>query len=187
MNPEEMEKLKKINNYGYSSFEEYGAFDLVDTKAQVLCLLAHNNLNGVKATDIVFAKTKDEKLVLYQKLGLIEFLNEALSMDDLTRKKTKVSILETYLPKIQVIEKEEEKKIDKMIENYQDSSTEDSSAKTLNIHDSRKLKREKALVEAMSSQAREQREAIQRRRDEMYEKMIEEAGEIESPANRLHH
>ena len=43
MNQEEMEKLKKINNYGYSSFEEYGAFDLVDTKAQVLCLLSHNN------------------------------------------------------------------------------------------------------------------------------------------------
>lgn len=44
--------------------------------------------------------------------------------------------------------------------------------------------REKAFVETMSSNAQIQREAIQQRRDEQYEQMIAEAGEIESPMSR---
>ena len=44
--------------------------------------------------------------------------------------------------------------------------------------------REKTFVETMSSNAQIQREAIQQRRDEQYEQMIAEAGEIESPMSR---
>ena len=45
----------------------------------------------------------------------------------------------------------------------------------------------KSFVEAMSSQARVQDEAIQQRRDERYQHMIDETSEVVSPASRLHH
>lgn len=49
------------------------------------------------------------------------------------------------------------------------------------------LERDKSFVESMSSQARRQDEAIKQRRDERYQQMIDEAGEVVSPASRLHH
>ena len=45
----------------------------------------------------------------------------------------------------------------------------------------------KSFVEAMSSQSRAQDEVIRQRRDERYQQMIDEAGEVVSPANRIHH
>lgn len=48
------------------------------------------------------------------------------------------------------------------------------------------LERDKSFVEIMSSQARVQDEAIQQRRDERYQQMIDEAGEVISPTSRLH-
>lgn len=54
------------------------------------------------------------------------------------------------------------------------------------IYDSQRVERGKAFVEAMSSQARANEEAMQQRRDERYEQMINEAEEIESPMGRLH-
>ena len=49
------------------------------------------------------------------------------------------------------------------------------------------LERGKSFVESMSSQARAQDSAIQQRRDERYQQMIDEAEEAVSPASRLHH
>ena len=184
MDKEYNEKLEEIISQGYSSLNEYEAFDLVDTKAEVLCLLAHNDLNGVSATDVIFAETRDERLALYHKLGLVDFLKEVLSMDEKERKIARIKILEDNMPKLQAIGKEAEEEIDRRIEQYQNGSSEDGTARTLN--DGRRLARGKALTEALSSGARAQREEIQQRRDEMYEKIIEEAGEIESPMNRLH-
>ncbi len=57
------------------------------------------------------------------------------------------------------------------------------------IHDSARIKRGKALTEALSTQAWLNNESIQQRRNERYEEMIEEAekelGPIESPSSRL--
>ena len=60
-------------------------------------------------------------------------------------------------------------------------------AKTLSMSSRTKEARGKALTETLSFEARAHDEYIQAKRDERYEKMIEEAGEIESPANRLRH
>ena len=49
------------------------------------------------------------------------------------------------------------------------------------------LERGKSFVESMSSQTRAQDSAIQQRRDERYQQMIDEAEEAVSPASRLHH
>ena len=184
MDQENNDKLERLSRCGYSSLNEYEAFSVVDTKAQVLCLLARNNLNGVRAIDVISAETKDQKLVLYKKLGLVDFLKETLSMTDEERIRTKIDILEGSISKILAIGKEIEEEIFRELEKYQNGSTEDGTARTLN--DGRRLKHEKALTEALSSGARALREEIQQRRDKMYEEMIEEAGEIESPRNRLH-
>ena len=63
----------------------------------------------------------------------------------------------------------------------------EEDAKTLSIFNKVQLERGKALTESLSSGARAYDEYIQARRDERYEKMIEEAGEKESPASRLKH
>ena len=49
------------------------------------------------------------------------------------------------------------------------------------------LERDKSFVESMSCQARIQDETIKQRRNERYQQMIDEAGEVVSPASRLHH
>lgn len=67
----------------------------------------------------------------------------------------------------------------------EDIKNEDT--KTLSIFNRVSSERGKALTETLSSGARAHDEYIQARRDERYEQMIEEAGEIESPASRLHH
>ena len=56
------------------------------------------------------------------------------------------------------------------------------SVKTLKKDDN--LDREKAFVETMSSEARYQQEMMQQKREQRYEKMIEEAGPVESPMSR---
>lgn len=67
----------------------------------------------------------------------------------------------------------------------EDIKSED--AKTLSLFNQSDKDRERAFVETMSSGARAHDEYIQSRRDARYEEMIQEAGEIESPASRLHH
>ena len=64
---------------------------------------------------------------------------------------------------------------------------QEEDAKTLSMFNRESFERGKALTETLSSGARAHDEYIQARRDEQYEKMIEEAGEIESPASRLRH
>lgn len=59
-------------------------------------------------------------------------------------------------------------------------------AKTLSIFNQSNIDREKSFVEIISEPARVQQESIQKRRDEMYEEMIKEAVEVESPMNRSH-
>ena len=59
--------------------------------------------------------------------------------------------------------------------------------KTLSMFNRTNFERGKVLTEVLSSEARAHDEYIQSRRDERYESMIEEAGEIESPTNRLRH
>ena len=60
-------------------------------------------------------------------------------------------------------------------------------AKTLSMFSKTSDERGKTLTETLSSGAGAHDEYMQARRDERYEQMIQEAGEIESPANRLHH
>lgn len=67
----------------------------------------------------------------------------------------------------------------------EDIKSED--AKTLSLFNQLDKDSERAFVETMSSGARAHDEYIQSRRDARYEEMIQEAGEIESPANRLRH
>lgn len=94
-----------------------------------------------------------------------------------------IGVITECLKEVQLEVDQELKALGTKIEEI--DSTTDNTAKTLN--NMRRLERGKALTEALSSRAREQQEEIQQRRNEMYEKMIEEAGEIESPTNRLHH
>lgn len=63
----------------------------------------------------------------------------------------------------------------------------EEDAKTLSIFNKVQSERGKALSETLSSGARAHDEYIQAKRDERYEKMIEEAEEIESPTSRLKH
>ena len=63
------------------------------------------------------------------------------------------------------------------------SQLDNGTVKTINDD----LEKGKAFVRTMSSQAREQDELIQQRREERYQQMIDEVGEIESPVNRIHH
>ncbi len=60
-------------------------------------------------------------------------------------------------------------------------------AKTLSIFNQSAKEREKAFIETISSGARAHDEYMQSRRDARYEEMIQEADEIESLTNRLHH
>ena len=64
--------------------------------------------------------------------------------------------------------------------------TENEDAKTLSMFNQTRINREKSFVETMSSGARAHDEYIQSKRNERYEQMIEEAGELESPSSRLH-
>ena len=63
----------------------------------------------------------------------------------------------------------------------------EEDSKTLSLFNKVQLERGKALTESLSSGARAHDEYIQARRDERYEKMIEESEEIESPTSRLKH
>ncbi len=63
---------------------------------------------------------------------------------------------------------------------------ETEDAKTLSIFNQVTSNRGQAFVETMSEGARAHDEYMQARRDERYEQMIQEAGEVESPVSRLH-
>lgn len=63
----------------------------------------------------------------------------------------------------------------------------EEDSKTLSIFNKVQSERGKALSETLSYGARAHDEYIQAKRDERYEKMIEEAGEIENPTSRLKH
>lgn len=76
-------------------------------------------------------------------------------------------------------------KLSRCCEIVEDIKTED--AKTLSLFNKSDKDRERAFVETMSSDARTHEEYIQARRDARYEEMLQEAGEIEPPANRLRH
>ena len=62
-----------------------------------------------------------------------------------------------------------------------------ADVQTLSMFNRTNFERGKALTEALSSGARAHDEYIQSGREERYESMIEEAGEIESPTNRFRH
>ena len=76
-------------------------------------------------------------------------------------------------------------KLSRCCEIVEDIKTED--AKTLSLFNKSDKDRERAFVETMSYDARTHEEYIQARRDARYEEMLQEAGEIEPPANRLRH
>lgn len=76
-------------------------------------------------------------------------------------------------------------KLSRCCEIVEDIKTED--AKTLSLFNQSDKDRERAFVETMSSSARTHEEYIQARRDARYEEMIQEAGEIYTPANKLRH
>lgn len=63
---------------------------------------------------------------------------------------------------------------------------ENKDVKTLSIFNQTRINREKSFVEVMSSGARVHDEYMQSKRNERYEKMIDEAGEVETPLSRLH-
>lgn len=76
-------------------------------------------------------------------------------------------------------------KLSACCEIIEDIETED--AKTLSLFNQSDKDRERAFVETMSSGARTHEEYIQAIRDRRYEEMIQEAGEIDPPANKLRH
>lgn len=63
---------------------------------------------------------------------------------------------------------------------------ENKDVKTLSIFNQTRINRGKSFVEVMSSDARVHDEYMQSKRNERYEKMIDEAGEVETPLSRLH-
>ena len=73
------------------------------------------------------------------------------------------------------------------LDEYRKKAEQSEDAKTLSLFNQSDKDMERTFVETMSSGARAHDEYIQARRDARYEEMIQEAGEIESPANRLHH
>ena len=70
---------------------------------------------------------------------------------------------------------------------YRKKAEQSEDAKTLSLFNQSDKDRERAFVETMSSSARTHEEYIQARRDARYEEMIQEAGEIYTPANKLRH
>ena len=76
------------------------------------------------------------------------------------------------------------KRLTEGMETIKEIGNED--AKTLSMFNQTRINREKSFVETMSSGARAHDEYIQSKRNERYEQMIEEAGELESPSSRLH-
>ena len=70
---------------------------------------------------------------------------------------------------------------------YRKKAEQSEDAKTLSLFNQSDKDRERAFVETMSSDARANEEYIQARRDARYEEMIQEAGEIYTPANKLRH
>ena len=76
-------------------------------------------------------------------------------------------------------------KLSRYCEIVEDIKTED--AKTLSLFNQSDKDRERAFVETMSSDARANEEYIQAIRDRRYEEMIQEAGEVDTPANKLRH
>ena len=76
-------------------------------------------------------------------------------------------------------------KLSRCCEIVEDIKTED--AKTLSLFNQSDKDRERAFVETMSSDARANEEYIQAIRDRRYEEMIQEAGEVDTPANKLRH
>ena len=70
---------------------------------------------------------------------------------------------------------------------YRKKAGQSEDAKTLSLFNQSDKDRERAFVETMSSDARANEEYIQARRDARYEEMIQEAGEIYTPANKLRH
>ena len=73
------------------------------------------------------------------------------------------------------------------LDEYRKKAEQSEDAKTLSLFNQSDKDMERTFVETMSSGARAHDEYIQARRDARCEEMIQEAGEIESPANRLHH
>ena len=87
----------------------------------------------------------------------------------------------------QIVEMSKERLTEGMIScNETIKEIENEGAKTLSIFNQTRINREKSFVETMSSGARAHDEYIQSKRNERYEQMIEEAGELESPSSRLH-
>ena len=76
------------------------------------------------------------------------------------------------------------KRLTEGMETIKEIGNED--AKMLSMFNQTRINREKSFVETMSSGARAHDEYIQSKRNERYEQMIEEAGELESPSSRLH-
>ena len=70
---------------------------------------------------------------------------------------------------------------------YRKKAGQSEDAKTLSLFNQSDKDRERAFVETMSSDARANEEYIQAIRDRRYEEMIQEAGEIYTPANKLRH
>ena len=70
---------------------------------------------------------------------------------------------------------------------YRKKAEQSEDAKTLSLFNQSDKDRERAFVETMSSDARANEEYIQAIRDRRYEEMIQEAGEVDTPANKLRH
>ena len=70
---------------------------------------------------------------------------------------------------------------------YRKKAEQAEDAKTLSLFNQSDKDRERAFVETMSSDARANEEYIQAIRDRRYEEMIQEAGEVDTPANKLRH
>ena len=70
---------------------------------------------------------------------------------------------------------------------YRKKAGQSEDAKTLSWFNQSDKDRERAFVETMSSDARANEEYIQAIRDRRYEEMIQEAGEVDMPANKLRH
>lgn len=107
-----VEYLQKL---GFSSKKEYDAYSVVDAKALSIVYTSDNRKLIRKFNE---AFTKEQKLEIYQKLGLLEYLNKALTMDKEELLMARLEGLKQGLPHIKEAQSKEEQKIDNMVEEY---------------------------------------------------------------------
>ena len=100
---EELSTKNTPEAFGYSGKDEMNAYHFVNSRARLLVAL---NGNRDQMLRLSCAVTKEEKLKIFEELGLQETLEEILKMSPEQRMAEDIIFLEEYLPKLKAKAKE---------------------------------------------------------------------------------